>query len=281
VKWAVLLVAVSASGCAQLLGLDDTKFLYKDASVDAPNACDGAPACVSMTGRSVCGQLFGTGAQAGELLRVAAPTGTACAAGSTDGPCALSVYGQSEASFFAGTSTDRIAGTIDDCGRFVVPDLDPTAPDVAVVFNGPNFVTTASLVLGRMTTQGVDKDVPAFAAVTTTLTDWGTQLSTTVSDGYLVTEADTSGPLATEEVWVGGGPVSGPPNPPWSAYFTGGKAFGTLDPNVKMTDASGSSLVVPAASGSFMLGGKRMGHTCMQVSVEPVAGALIHITLSC
>lgn len=278
-KWAALLVA--STGCAQLLGLDDTKFLYKDGAVDAPSVCDGAPACVSTTGRSVCGQLFGTGAQAGELLRAATPTGTACMPGSTDGPCALSVYGQSEASFFAGTSTDRVAGTVDDCGRFVVPDLDVTAADVAVVFNGPNFVTNASLVLGRMTVAGEDKNVPAFAAVTTTLTDWGTQLSTTVSDGYLVTEADASGPLATEEVWVSGGPVPGPPNPPWSAYFSGGKPFGTLDPNAKMTDASGSSLVVPAASAPFMLGGKRTGHTCMQVSVQPVAGALIHITLSC
>src|SRR5207248_2344030 len=154
--------------------------------------------------------------------------------------------------------------------------------DVAVVFIGASFATSASLVLGRATTPGVDKDVPAFPVTTTTLTDWGTQVATTVSNGYLVTQADSAGmPQATEEVWDNGGPVPGPPNPPWSAYFTGGKPFGALDSSVKMTDASGTSLVVPAASGSFMLGGKRTGKTCAQITVQPVVNALIHVTLGC
>jgi hypothetical protein len=273
-------VLLLATGCKQVLGLDDTKFAFMDAAVDAPSVCDGAPACTSSTGRSVCGQLYQTGASGGQLLRVSAPTGAACT--STGGPCAFTVYGQAATSFYAGTATDRVNGTIDDCGRFVVPDLPATAADVAVVFDATGFTTSASLVIGRMTSPGDDRGVPAFPVATTTLAGWGTETSTTVSYGYLVTQADAMGvPQATEEVWVNGGTVAGPPNPPWSAYFSGGQAFDTASTSATMTDASGTSLVVPAATGSFSLGGKRTGKTCTQVMVQPVAGALIHVNLSC
>jgi hypothetical protein len=279
----LLLLLVAAAGCAPLLGLDNTKFLYKDAMTDAPTACDGAPACVATSGRLVCGQMFGTGSTAGQPLRVAAPTGGACTG--TEGPCALNLYGQSVASFYVGGSTDRVSGTIDDCGRYVVP-LPETEADVAVVFSSAVHLTSASLLLGRMTTVGVDENVPAYPVLLTTATDWGTQLSgtspPTIDSAYLVTQADGSGVAqATEEVWVDGGPANGPPTTPWSAYFTGDAAFGTLDPAATMTDTSGSSLVVPSGSGSFMLGGKRTGKTCTQIMVQPVGNTIIHVTLAC
>ncbi len=275
------LVLVACTGCAQLLGLDNTKFDYKDAMVDAPSVCDGAPACTSTTGRSVCGIVIGTGANAGTPLRVASPTGGACT--TADGPCALTVYGQTKANFFAGAAT-QVAGTIDDCGRFVVPDLDPTAADVAVVLTAASNVKTATLVLGRPTEAGTDTNVLAYAVASTTATSWGMQLSPssppTISSGYLVTQADAAGaPLAGEEVWVNGGPVAGPPTVPWSAYFTD-KAFGTLAPGQTATAAGGTSLVVPA-TGSFMLGGARTGKTCKQITVQLVSDVLIHVTLSC
>lgn len=274
------LLLLIAAGCKQVLGLDDTKFAFKDGAIDSPSACDGAPACMSSTGRSVCGQLYQTGTAGGELLRVSSPTGAACT--TTDGPCAFTVYGQAATSFYTGSTTDRVTGTVDDCGRFVVPDLPAAAADVAVVFEATDFATSATLVVGRMTSAGEDRGVTAFPVAMTTLTDWGTQTSTTLSYGYLVTQADAAGmPLATEEVWVGGGTVAGPPAPPWSAYFSGDKPFGAVSTTAVMTDTSGSSLVVPAATGSFQLGGKRTGKTCTEIMVQPVAGTWIHVTLSC
>jgi len=199
------------------------------------------------------------------------------------GPCAFTVFGQAATSFYSATTTDRVTGTIDDCGRFVVPDLPTTAADVAVVFEATGFANSASLVIGRTTAAGEDRGVTAFPVATATLTDWGTQASTTLSYGYLVTQADAMGvPQATEEVWVNGGTVFGPQNPPpWSAYFGGDKAFGTVSTTATTTDASGSSLVVPAATGSFMLGGKRTGKTCTQITVQPAANTFVHVTLSC
>ncbi len=278
-KLAALLLA--CTGCAQLLGLDSTKFDYKDAMVDAPSVCDGAPACTSTTGRSLCGIVIDTGTNAGAPLRVASPTGGACT--NAEGPCALTVYGQTKADLFAGAAT-HVAGTIDDCGRFVVPDLDASAADVAVVLTAASNATSATLVLGRPTTPGTDTNVLAYSVAMTTVAAWGTQLSSAsppaITAGYLVTQADAAGaPLAGEEVWVNGGPVAGPPTVPWSAYFTD-KPFGTLDPAQKTTGAGGTSLVSPA-SGAFMLGGARTGKTCKQISVQVVTGVLIHVTLSC
>ena len=85
------------SGCAQILGLDDTKLDRRDAAADAPNICDtSAFECVATTGRTVCGQLFVAGT--GEPYRVANPTAQACT--TTEGPCGVTVTGQSAATFF-------------------------------------------------------------------------------------------------------------------------------------------------------------------------------------
>jgi hypothetical protein len=271
------LALVLCAGCSQLLGLSNTKFDFKDAMTDAPSVCDGAPACSSMTGRSACGYLVDTGANAGTALRVASPTGGACS-GSSEGPCALSVYGQSEADFFTGAAT-HVQGSIDDCGRFVVPDLPATAANVAIVFSGADHVTTALLVLGRPTTPGTDTGLVAYPVSTATEAAWGTQLSTTVGGGYLVLLARGQLPQATEVAWVGGGPVPGPPKAPWAAYF-GDVPFGMLDPSATQTGSSGTALVVPQA-GTFMLGGAKFGATCKQIAVQTVGAALIQVTLSC
>ena len=63
------------TGCAQLLGLEATKFDQKDAMTDGASVCDGAPMCVSTTGRSVCGVLFDTGVMAGLPVRAPSFTG--------------------------------------------------------------------------------------------------------------------------------------------------------------------------------------------------------------
>jgi len=278
------LAALAASGCANLLGLDSTKLDFKDAMTDAPSACDGAPACTSTTGRSVCGQLLEVGANGGLPLRGAAPTGMACA-GSSLGPCAFTVYGQDEISFFASTTTGRVTGSIDDCGRFVVPDLDATQANVAVVFAASGFETSASLVLGRPTMPGTDT-VVAYGVDMASVTAWGTQLSSATppdtTAGYLVAHVDSAGaPVATDKDRLNGADLPGPPTAPWVAYFTGSTAFGALDPTATATGPSGTSLVVPAA-GTVTLSSARTGKTCTPMPMlQIIPMTLIYVALSC
>jgi hypothetical protein len=280
----IALVAVlGSSGCAQILGLDNTRFDQKDAPGDSPNVCDGAPACTSGPGRSVCGQLVDTGAAAGQALRAATPTGASCTTVTSDGPCALTVYGQPMASYFAGTTTDRVAGTIDDCGRYVVRDLNASAADVAVVFTGATIDESASVLRGRPTMAGTDTLLAPIVR-TGTVTRWAMQLSGTsppnVTGSYLVSYVSASTPIANEELRIGGASVGNQPTIPWGAYFTGALPYGDLDPAATKTTATGTAIVVPP-NGSFMLGGFRTGANCPAVPLQAVTGALIHVTLSC
>jgi hypothetical protein len=279
------------AGCAQILGLDSTKFDQKDAAADAPSSCDGAPRCTSTTGRSACGQLFSTGTAGGTPLRVASPTGMTCAElGSTEGPCALSIQGQAKTSFFAGNGLDVIAGEIDDCGRFVVPDLDASAADIAVVAKGgTDFINSAALLLGRSTMPGTDTKIELPVVSTATDTAWGNQLDSanppSLDGGYLITYVDTNGvPTTGIEIRIntggGSGPVGKPPTTPWGAYFSGTGAFGDFDATLTATQATGTAAVHPSA-GSFMLGGQKTGRTCTQVSLQGVPGAVIHVLVRC
>jgi hypothetical protein len=223
-------------------------------------------------------------------MRVASPTGMTCSElGSSEGPCALSIFGQAKTSYFANNGTDRIAGEIDDCGRFVVPDLDASVADVAVaVKGGTDFVESAALLLGRDTTPGTDKDLYLPVVTAATENAWGVQLSASnpsnppnLVGGYLVTYLNMSAlAIAGEELRVNGGPVNQPPATPWGAYFSGMAPFGVLDPALTTTQDSGTAAVAPAA-GTFMLGGFRQGRTCTQVSLQPVSTAIIHITMRC
>ncbi|HUS29620.1 MAG TPA: hypothetical protein VMZ53_14000 [Kofleriaceae bacterium] len=284
-----LLFLLPLAGCAQLLGLDNTELEQKDARVDAPSVCDGAPRCTSTTGRSVCGQLSGTGAMGGMPMRVAAPTGMLCSeTGSSEGPCALSIQGQSKASFYAANGVDVIAGEIDDCGRFVVPDLDATATDVAVVAKGgTDFVDSAALLLGRPAMAGTDMNVQLPVVSAATETAWGMQLSSTnpptMTGGYLVSYVDMNG-VVVEGLEIrmntgsGSGPVGKPPSTPWGAYFTG--SFDMFDATLTTTQTSGTAAVHPPA-GTFMLGGFRTGRTCTQVSLQGVPTAIVHVVVRC
>jgi hypothetical protein len=286
-----LLLLVPLAGCAQILGLDNTEFNQKDAMVDAPSSCDGAPRCTSTTGRSVCGQLFGTGTTAGTPLRVASPTGMLCSdLGSNEGPCALSIQGQSKTTFFAGTGADVIAGELDDCGRFVIPDLDSAMADVAVVAKGgTDFVDSGALVIGRPTMTGTDTNVALPVVSTATDTAWGTQLASanppTVEGGYLISYVDANGaPVTGLEIRIntggGSGPVGKPPAIPWGAYFSGASGFGTFDSAATTTQATGTAALHPS-SGTFMLGGQKTGRTCSQVSLQAVSTAVLHVIVRC
>jgi hypothetical protein len=274
------LALLALTGCAQLFGLEETTFDQRDAPTDAPSVCDFAPACTSSVGRSVCGQLFGVGATAGVPLRVASPTGEACVSGNTEGPCALAVQGMTKAELFAG-GPDRVAGTIDDCGRYVVPDLDLAEPDVAVLFTGTDFRASASLVLGRPAQAGQDRDVAAFAVSIAATDAWASQLqlaSDQTSTGYLVEYTMAGMPLAGEKVAVdNGSPFTGEVGTvPWAAYFAGDQRFGTLDRFLEATEQTGTALAV-LDTGIFSLDGFRQGRRCRILDLQQVAGTLIYV----
>lgn len=271
---------VLLAGCAQVLGLDKTKLGETDAATDAPGVCDGEPAaCVSSTGRSACGQVFSTG---GAPLRVAAPTGEACVAGNVEGPCALQVAGLPAQSLFDGVATGELAGTIDDCGRFVVPDLDSTVIDVAVTFKAlSGFHPSARLVLNRPAEVGEDRGLAAFVVLQATTVEWATQLALPPDDtttGFLVRYTSTNlTPVVGEAVAIdSGSPLTNPPGTiPWAAYF-GAEPFGILDPAAMVTGASGTAFAAMPA-GPFSLEGFRQGRRCKLENLRSVGNLLIHV----
>lgn len=277
---------VALTGCAQVLGLEGTSFDQRDADVDAPSICDGAPACNATTGRSVCGVLVQTGATGGLPLRVSSPTGQSCMMlGSTDGPCALAIVGQPMASYFANNAADQIAGELDDCGRFVVRDLPASADDVAVAVTGTAIEQSAVVLVDRPTGVGTDTNVRLPVVTAATSAAWGSQINSAnppdVTASYLVTYVSTTNaPIATNELRVNGGAVGDPPTLPWGVYFTGGLPYGTVDPALDKTQDNGTALVVPPA-GSFQLGGFRTGKNCTPVTLQAVPNALVHIALRC
>ncbi|MBA3451694.1 MAG: hypothetical protein H0T42_01200 [Deltaproteobacteria bacterium] len=273
-KLAIASLAVLA-GCAQILGLDDTRFDRRDAAADAPNVCD-TPAfeCVATTGRTVCGQLFAAGT--GEPYRVANPMAQVCT--TTEGPCGLTVSGQSTATLFAGTTADRVMGQVDDCGHFVISDLDATATNVAISISGTDVASSARLLFELSDT--TETKVAVVVVPTATQETWATQLAiaqTEIASGYLVSYlTNTGAPVPIEEVRVGGAPVVGPPTRPWAAYFT---EADTLDPALTATSAKGTALIASPLTGDFRIGGFHVGKTCGRDGFQTVSNTLIYIVL--
>ncbi len=268
---------VLLTGCAKLLGLDETQFVPDDA---LPAACVGPmPTCAATTGRSVCGQLFTVGATAGMPLRANAPTGLACAVGGT-GPCALAVAAQTTADLFSGATTS-MPGTIDDCGRYAINDTDATAADIAVVVSGSNAVTTPELLLARPTTAG---QIDTFDLVTVATADqatWTTQITGILTDGYLVLYEASNLPRVGEQVAINGdNPVGTSPSmtDAWAGYF-GDVGFGMLMPAETETATGGTAIFVPNQSGAFDLQGFRAGHRCTVSGVQTVGSALVVVTI--
>jgi hypothetical protein len=275
---AVLVLALG--GCAKILGLDDTHFDQKDAGIDAPGVCDGlALACTVTTGRSVCGQLFGTGDTAGMPLRVAAPTGAACAIGDTEGPCALAIGEQKLADFFAGAS-GRLAGSIDDCGRYAVVDTNAGDADIAVVMTGTGFTEGATVEVARSTVGGQIDKLDMLAISDATLAAWQAQIpGSDLSSGYLVRYETAGVPRVGEEAALSGGnPLSTTTSTTvsWAAYF-GDLGFGALSPALTSTQLGGTAVVVPHVSGAFDLQGFRSGHRCTVPGLQSVGNALIFV----
>ncbi|MBA2540236.1 MAG: hypothetical protein H0V17_11415 [Deltaproteobacteria bacterium] len=277
------IASLTLAGCAQLLGLEQTTFSPGDAIPDATSVCDGLPAaCVATTGRSICGQLFGTGATADVPLRVTDPTGATCDAANIEGPCGVQVTALPMASFFDGVATGEVTGQIDDCGRFTVLDVDPAIPEVAVRFSdlALTLQPSATLVRNRVPTIGIDQDIAGYAVLLTTTQEWATQLGVSpdnTSSGYLVRYTAQGISLPNEAVAVDSG--SALTNPagtiPWAAYF-GASAFGAIEVGAMVTSTSGTALAVLPA-GPFSLEGFRQGRRCGIMGLRSVANTLIHV----
>ncbi len=275
---------LSMINCAQLLGLDNTKLEQTDVP-DAPGLCDAVPeTCVGTTGRSACGRIFNTGSDAGTPLTVAEPTGAVCDGTSVEGPCALAVTGVSMQALFDGDTTGEVIGQIDDCGRFVVNDLDATVTDVAIKLTDPGglYQPTATLKLARAAEVGQDTGIAAYAVLVATTTEWATQLAidpANTTTGYLVKYTSSTGmALANEAVAVdSGSPLMSPPGTiPWAAYFAGTGEFGALDPAATVTGESGTAFAgMPA--GPFSLEGFRQGRRCKRENLRTVGNTLIHV----
>jgi len=278
VKLGVL--ALPLAGCASLLGLDDTQLDFHDAATDG-GVCDGTPKCQFSSGRSVCGQIDKAGTAPGPF-RTSMPSGRPCA-GSTQGPCALTIAGDTLANYVAGNTSSRVTGSVDDCGRFAVPDLPASESNVVVIATGIGFVETARLVLGRPGGTGADENVAAFVITPSAAGSWGTQLSQTmppdVSSGFAVSFLAGTSPVAMEQVDVDGSPAGAPPNPPWAAFYKD-TGFETLDPTLTATGADGTAFVVPRNTTSFDLRGTHAGKSCTQTGLQAVPNVLQFLVLT-
>jgi len=272
--------AIALTGCAELLGLDNTQLDYHDAATDG-GVCDGSPACRFTSGRSVCGQLQKAGTAPGPL-RAPVPSGMPCSGATAQGPCALAVYGDTLAHFLVGDTSSRVAGQVDDCGRYAVPDLPAGEADVVVVASGIGFADSARLWLNRATSAGTDDQVDAFAITPSAQGSWGTQLSASnppdVSSGFAVAFAAGTAPVAMEQVQVNGQPAGSPPGTPWAAFFKD-DGFATLDPALGTTAAPGTAFIVPR-SGSFDLTGTHGGTSCTQSGLQALPNMLQFLVLT-
>jgi hypothetical protein len=199
------------------------------------------------------------------------------------------VYGLPMTEFFAGTATGRVDALVDDCGRYVVPDLDANTADVAIVIEAAGYRRTTTLLVGRTTVFGADRDVEALAVTEATATAWATQLDGAappdVSAGILVrytmAGAPRSGMLVAKD---GETPMMNPAGtPPWASYFTGDAAFGSLDPTHTATQASGTALTVIDSTNTILLEGFRQGGglRCGVAGIQQVANTLIYVTIAC
>lgn len=271
----------AATGCAKILGLDDTTFA-SDADVE-PTVCDGAPQCTSSTGRSACGQLMQTGAEGGQPLRVAEPTGALCASITTDGPCAFGVVASAVDVYFAG-GAETVPGSVDDCGRFVVPDLDPAITSIALSFSAPiGYAQSATLVLDREAAPGTDQDLEAFVVSEATIQTWTTAVTTMdpvdVSSGYLVRYTSSMQmPVAGEQVAkdLSSPLMNAPGTVPWAAYFGESTPFGLLDLDLSATAAHGTAYA-NLGTGTFSLEGFRVGARCAVGGLQQLANTFIFV----
>ena len=243
---------LSATGCAQIWGLDKTTQAEAVDAPDAPGVC-ALPLQCANDGTEVCGQLFGVGtAQAA----VALPTGVVCT-GLTEGPCGLTLEMFTKTAFLeADPMAMPTPVTVDDCGRFKAKGLPADAqPDLVLRVSGTNMSPTATLILNRT---AVPKPVRAPIVPNESSVAWssaaGVPPGTTAA--YLVQFPTNGTDRSGWNVQINSTVPMQQPTAPFAFYFAGDAPFATLMPTQTQTGPSGTAIAVPAAGPmAFTLGG--------------------------
>ncbi len=265
---------ISWLGCAQLLGLEDTTLDRRDAAPDAPSVCDTpAVSCDPSNGLTVCGDLR---TLTGELFTVKEPTGLACT--TLEGPCGLTVFAQPLSELFAGTPTGRVTAQVDDCGHYAVRD-QVNDRDVGISIQGADLHPVVRVVI-----HDPDDIVPVKRDIDATIVDgrkigeWSTQLGVPVDalkQLYLARYRMMGGADSVMAARVMGDVTMKPPNTPWAAYFPGKND--TLDPALD----TGSETLISPGSGTFSVGGFRLGKTCQHVGLQSLSAVVELVLTDC
>jgi len=283
------LAFLALAGCAQVLGLDETRFESggPDAASDAAGPCDEVPAsCMSTIGRSLCGQLYAPG---GAPIRIENAASLQCLPNG-EGPCQFTVtaiaYDQ-----YTTAAPGPVIGSIDTCGRWQINDFDSTVARAAVLFDAPNHIQTAALVDVDTASADAVTGLRSYAVSTDRLVTWGGQAGVLegpiASTGYLI-EYRTRAGAPSRDVRVtynNEGPLTNPVGTaPWAVYFDGTEEFGTIAttfdepmPTVPRTDPSGTALTVIETE--IDVKGVRGGARCTAPDLHQVPGALIYVAI--
>lgn len=207
---------------------------------------------------SICGQIY----DFEDMTPFQAPNavGALCAAGATEGPCALTVKAF-DAATFAGmpTSAPELAHGqvyLDDCGRYRMPDI--TAPgsglvalgidDTAAANAGPPGITTPSGVGGFFAPNTALNGFEAFIVHASTACKWQASGGPGLATGYYINvfRAHKTGfePMPGVKVTKNGADIT------TDFYFVADQVtHQTVDTSRMVTGANGTALVTGAGVG--------------------------------
>ena len=220
-KLAAVVAIGGLAGCAQILGLDDTK--RRDA--DGPNTCDQPLDCSSAGMRAVCGQLIDAVTEQ-PFQRIGA-TGAVCQAGETDGPCGFAIAGAggaTEDELFNTIDTTVAATLVDDCGRFKIENL--TGERLAVIATpvAPADGTFRKVIRGVLHND-LDPTITGITVVVvphSLVADWETQSSgASIPEGLLLQFRNGTSRIRNAVAKINTTEVPLPPASPFALYFGG------------------------------------------------------------
>ncbi len=221
--------------------------------------CGGTFACADpSTGKeTLCGQIYDL--ETDMPFQAATPTGNRCAAGATDGPCALGIKAYDAISFAGSpsTATPLAIGDvyIDDCGRYRATDISPPGgPFTALGFDdanaanmGPPGVTNAVGVATNNMPGTATANFDAFIATKATTDMWATN-GPTIAQGFVVNIYKAHQMGEGEQAGVtfcktsGASCIADPTN---DFYFTASDTGRhTLDTTATATGMNGTALVL-------------------------------------
>lgn len=151
----------------------------------AATGCSARVACPAPTDanhQTICGQIYDF--ETGQPYQAVGATGAACAAGATTGPCAMGVTALDAVAYVTTGGASGVLTTgaisIDDCGRYKVPDIAlPAGPLIALGFDdadvakrGPMGTTSLTAVATAKSPGGTTRDFEAFFLAPAVVAGW-------------------------------------------------------------------------------------------------------------